>query len=194
MIGYKYIENLFQAILDQSNTIKGRFYVSHQYGMQEINFDELGQLVSTIKNLKYPLSIMPPPHSRGKFRESDQWERFRIIIFFAKTSEYGLGSAPNPNTKTATHTILEDWHDMRRCALDFKSKLEVVQKATLGKIFRIPDNIALMLPFSEVGVDKISGVRFDFDFDLFIGCESSDDYDNFTVPNIPLDDHPIHEI
>lgn len=196
MISYPYIKDLFQGILAQSDGIQGRFHISYRYGAQEINSDELGELGNDIQVKKYPLSLMPPPHSRGTFTDNmkGEWERFRIIIFFVKTSFYGTGTTPNPKTQTATHTVDEDWHDMKRCAISFYKMLQFVQRSTRGSKFRIPDNMALCVPVSGVGTDRASGVRFDFDFDLYIGCSTDEDYPTFTIPTIEDDSHPKHDL
>lgn len=195
MTVYTYIKALFTAILAQSSAIEGRFYMSYRYGAQEINSDELGELVTEISEKKYPLALMPPPTSRGTYTENrkGQWERFRIIIFFVKQQFYGPGANIDPDTRISQHSVVEDWDDMARAAKAFKSKLDLSQK--LNRYYRVPDNQGLIHPVSSQGTDRIAGVKFDFDFDLFIGpCDGSEDYDTFTIPVIDTNQHQEHEL
>ena len=197
MVSYPYIQDLFTAILKQSKTIQGRFHMSYRYGAQEINSDELGELVSVISEKKYPLALMPPPTSRGEINSTKEgdWERYRIIIFFVKTSFYGEGNKVNYNTNTSTHTILHDWHDMKRAAYAFKRKLEFIQRNSKGlSKHRVPNNQCLCFPVSTNGNDRVSGVKFDFDLDLYIGCPPNEDYDHFDIPEIKDDSHPEHKL
>lgn len=191
MDAYSYIKDLFSGILDQSKAIQGRFYMSYKFGAQEINHDELSQVIGEIKEKKYPLSLMPPPTSRGAYTDTKkgEWERFRIIIFFVKET---YKDNVNEDTHISQHSVQQDWDDMKRCALAFKAKLELVQKATQFKIFRIPDNIGICTPVSAVGIDRVSGIKYDFDFDIYLGCLPEQDYEDFVVPAIDANAHPEH--
>lgn len=183
MTGYVFIKTLFTGILEQSTVIEGRFHISHRYGAQEINSDALGELITEVPDKKYPLSLMPPPHSRGKYsddRGKGEWERYRIILFFVNTT---YSQDINPDTKTSEHPVIKDWDEMKQCALAFKRKLEAVQRSTPGSVFRVPDNQALCIPVSIVGNDRVSGIRLDFDLDMYIGCEAdASEYPTFTNP------------
>lgn len=190
MIGYQYIEDLFKAVLTQSKAIQGRFYIGHRYGLQDINYDTLGQAITDHlpSDKKWPLVMMAPPHSIG---DIEGWEEFRIISFFMKRSEI---EDVNTDTKMSHHTITQDWHDMKRCALNFLSALWSVQDATFGKKFRVPKHKFLVVPLSLVGADKVSGVRLDFDFKLYTGC-FIEDYEEYPVDLILEDDsHPQHTL
>lgn len=204
MTSYQYIIDLFTAILGNSKAIQGRFHVAHRYGMQDINFDQLGEVITQtvpIKTAKYPLAIMPSPHSRVTYRgRQDGWERFRIILFFCKTSytdSQNKVQTPNVKTKTSLHTIPQDWHDMKRCANNFIRALMAVQDAQKASTFRLPSNEVLHVPFSIIGADNVSGVKSDFDFDLFTGCDPIEDYINDEYPTnleLELDSHPEHAL
>jgi len=180
---YRFIEQLFQGVLDQSTTIEGRFHISHKYGAQEINFDVLSELTQEIPNRKYPLSLMPPPTARSEYDGTldGEWERYRIIIFFVNAS---FTQGINEDTKTSIYKVPYDWDDMKQVALSFKAQLHKIQKATGGKIFRIPSNTALIYPVSNVGLDRVSGVKFDFDLDIYTGCNPSADYPTFVIPEL----------
>ena len=188
MTDYQYIKDLFQAVLSKSKAIEGRFHVSHRYGAQEINSDNLGELISEVTNTKkYPLAMLIPPHSRS----IDDWERYRIIIFFAKTSYYGQLD----RAKISTHSILEDWHDMKRVSINFAIQLNHLFRVSQGKVFRIPKNQSLTVPFSTIGADRISGIRYDFDLDLFNGCQLEDYTELMTYPeNLINDSHAEHQL
>lgn len=191
---YNFIKNLFTDILAQSKAIEGRFHMSSKYGAQEINSDNLGELTSEIPGVIFPLSLMPPPTSRGSFtnKRKGEWERFRIIIFFVKQTYYGPGADINPDTHTSEHTVQMDWDDMKRCAIAFKEKLELIEVSTLHKVFRVPDNQCICHPVSSIGSSRVSGVKFDFDFDIYIGCKEEQDYEDFVIPELNVNAHPEH--
>lgn len=181
MEAYRLIETLFQGILDQSIQIEGRFHISYKYGAQEINADILSELINETPEKKYPLVLMTPPNARSEYDESrdGEWERFRIILFFVNNS---YKQQIDENTKKSQYKIPYDWDDMKGLALDFKAQLNTVQKATLGKIFRIPSNTALIIPVSATGSDRASGVKLDFDMDIYVGCRIITDYQTLQIP------------
>lgn len=196
MISYPYIEGLFKAILTRSKAIKGRFHTGYRYGLQEINSDLLGEVLKDVVEAeKYPLMLMAPPHSRGVMTiDEGMWERYRIIGFFMKTSYYGTGNTTNSRTNTSTHTVLQDWHDMKRCAVNFQRALLKIQRETHGLQFRVPNNQALYVPMSAIGADHASGIKLDFDLDVFIGC-NLEDYDEYPSNlELVLDSHPEHAL
>lgn len=194
MTNYVYISNLFKAILSHSKAIQGRFYTSNRYGMQEINYDQLGEVISEIKApKKYPLAMMAPPHSYIDFGGTHAgWEDFRIILFFVKQS---LVENPDNKTRLSTHSILEDWHDMKRVGLNFLRVLIENQRRIGQSVYNVPTSQKpLCIPFSNVGADRIAGVKLDFTFRLFTGCEL-EDYENFPNDiNVDLDGHAEHEL
>lgn len=190
MTNYVYICSLFKGILEQSKAIQGRFYVGHRYGLQDINYDTLGQAITELpSDKKWPLAMIAPPHSMGDIKG---WEEFRIISFFMKQSEI---EDLNADTMMAQHSVLEDWHDMKRVALNFLNALWSVQDAMKPTHFIVPKHKYLVIPLSLVGADKISGVRLDFDFKLWTGCSMEDYQDDYPkILNIELDGHPEHNL
>lgn len=179
MNGYLYIEDLFRTILKESTKIGGRFHVSYKYGAQEINSDQLGEVLTEIRDSnKYPLVMMAPPHSQVEYSNKlGEWERYRIILFFCNTTYYE-GNAitnPNPKTKTSTKSISTTWDEMKTLAANFMRDLSTKQRITPNSTFRLPvDNKALIIPFSITGQDRVSGIRIHFDFDVFVGCDDSE--------------------
>lgn len=202
MTGYPYIIDLFTAVLSSSKAIGGRFHVSNLYGAQEINSDNLGNIVdgipAAIDKKKYPLSMIAPPHSY--FKPSDQkgeWERFNIVQFFVTSTFYNEKGIVNQNLKTATsnHKVEWDWHDMKRVAFNFMRALHNLQRTTRPSLFRLPStNSILCIPVSNVGVDRVSGVRIHYDIEIFVGCEK-EDYEEYPVNlTVNLDSHAEHNI
>lgn len=187
MRGYQYIIDLFQAILDESKAIEGRFYLGHKYGLQDVNYDNIGQTLDKITGpKKYPLVLMAPPHSA----EKKGWDDYRITLFFMKQS---FKEEILISTKTSAHGIPQDWHDMKRVARDFFTQLEYVNISNTNYIYK-HDHNTLYIPLSQIGADRISGVRTDFDFKLFDGCEL-EDYDELLNNIIISDDgHPQHTL
>lgn len=200
MVNYQYIIDLFKGILTESNAIEGRFFIGARYGLQETNYDNLGQVVDAVQLVipgqkKYPLVIMAPPHSTIDFGgHNEDWETFRIILFFMKKTFNNSDNSVavmNPDTLTSQHAIYQDWHDMKRCVINFVRALLSVQKTQ--KKFNYPtQQHALIIPLSNIGTDRIAGVRFAFDFRLWVGCQI-EDYDEYpTEITISEDSHPEH--
>lgn len=139
--------------------------------------------------------VMAPPSSNMKFSgNKENWEEFRIILYFCKTTHHGIGAAINPDTMTSQHSVLEDWHDMKRSALGFFKALLNYQRSLSPSPFILPQHEVLCTPFSHVGADRVSGVHMHFDFKLFTGCELEDYEEYPTKLKIELDGHDEHEL
>ena len=201
MRSYPFIKSLFTNVLQLSHGIEGRFTMSTKNAL-EINTDNMDQVLPDLAqpdtSRKYPLAIMPAPSSNGDYVYSG-WEEYQFIIFFLKTTYYTGGNqiaSPNANTQTSTHTIPEDWHDMKRCAINFLRFLEAVIKANTlqAGTFRLQHGKQFIKPVSSVGVDRASGVMLSFKADVAIGCNIEDyDTEDLNSINIPVEDsHPEH--
>lgn len=205
MRGYPFITDLFTNVLQKSKAIEGRFTVSSAVG-QEINSDTLGQVLTDAitqnkGNKKYPLSIMMPPVSRGEFKYNQQeFEGYAISMFFLKTTYYDSNNQianRNQNTNTSMHTIPQDWHDMKRCAVSFLRVLDKVQRSgSMLNYFRLLSGEKIFRPVSNIGTDRASGVKVDFQIQVFAGCEIEDyDPNDISTINIPVaDSHPEHQL
>lgn len=205
MTGYPFISELFANVLSKSNAIQGRFHVCPRGGA-EINFDMLGEvlqdLVRPVTGKKYPLDMMMPPVGMGRYTgKNGEWERYRFTHVFLKTTFYdstNKTSTANAATRTSTHTIGQDWHDMKRCAVNFLRVLDRLQrtKHLINDKFRLDDSDRIITPVSNIGVDRASGVRLDFTASVFIGCELEDyDADDIADITIPVaDSHPEHTL
>lgn len=190
MTGIAHIDSLFTAILSQSRAIEGRFYIGYRYGLQEVNYEQLGEVISHFKfTKKYPLVMMPPPTSQTQVGggKSDGWDEYRIILFFVKQS---LVEDIDNDTKTSQHRVVHDWHDMKRCAINFLRALREVPP----KLSRLPSHKILIVPFSSIGNDRLSGVSVHFDYEVWLGC-TVEDYDEYpTEINLEDDTHPEHKL
>lgn len=205
MIAYAFIEALFTSVLQKSKAIGGRFHVSSRNAL-EINSDLLNEVLQDIvrpdMSQKYPLVLMMPPRSAGSFTEkAGEWERYAVTLFFLKTTHYDSQnqiSSINPNTQTSMHTPLQDWHDMKRAAVNFLYVLSrtAKEKSLLNSKFRIIQDEKYITPVSHIGVDRVSGVRVDFKVSCFINC-TLEDYNeaDITTITVPSDDpHPEHNL
>lgn len=205
MISHPFISELFKNVLSKSRGIDGRFFVCPSMGT-EINSDELGQVIEdsfkgSKLERKYPLSLMMPPVSYGFYtHKNGEWEKYRAILFFLN-STYNSGTNQvaniNPSTKTSMHSIPQDWHDMKRCAVNFVTVIDKVSR-TKGLIkthFRLDqEKERVITPVSMIGADKASGVRLDMWFSGLIGC-NLEDYDEDEIASIVIpedDSHPEH--
>ena len=207
MIGYPFIEALFKNIMSHSAGISGRMILCPKMG-REINADDMYQVIQDSfagNNVgkKYPIALLMPPVSFGNVGEVKQgWERTQFIMFFLKQEFMeGVGQTANinPSTRTSRHTIVHDWHDMKRCALDFLAMLQKVIKYHVlqaNKIRLNHDYEYKVTPVSDIGADRIAGVRLDFFVDINVGCPV-EDYDAFDFREVELpedDPHPIHPL
>lgn len=205
MISYPFIQDLFKNILTYSKGIQGRFYVCPKYG-HEINSDNLNEVIKDVVKAtdkpKYPLALLMPPVSWGDFTQNTgEWETYKLIMFFLKTTYYDSNNqiqTINVNTQTSMHTVPQDWHDMKRCAVNFVRALNKVtrDRGLIQNKFRIVQKDRNINPVSFIGTDRVAGVRLDFNVEMFLGCEV-EDYNEGDIPNItiPVDDsHPEHKL
>lgn len=208
MFSYPYIEELFRNILKASSAMQGRFFICPRNG-REINSDDLEQVIADLVireriTKKYPLTLMAPPVSTGSYAGTNEdWDHYHLTLFFLTTSGYAStsqGMNLNPNTRTTQHTITQDWHDMKRCAVSFIKVLNNVQRKNnlVNTRFRLDQHRdKTITPISEVGVDRVSGVRLDFAADVFLACSTQEDYsvDGIASIIIPVSDsHPEHQL
>lgn len=191
MTSYPFISTLFKSILSKSKAIGGRFYVCPKMGY-EINSDMVGEVLKQINTpKKYPLCLMMPPRSNGDF--------YFITLFFLKETYYGGGNVINTNTQTSTHTIEYDWTDMKRCADGFMYAIDSVAMASGYEYFAITSkSTPVITPVTEIGADRVSGVRLDFQLTLrVVVCEVPGDYDESDIELIEIpfvDGHPEHDL
>ncbi len=201
-----YIKDLFKAVSGLSIAIEGRFYLCPRNG-QEINWDEMGKLLQDLvrpdrTQKKYPIHLMMPPVITGDYTDKDPWAQFRSTHFFLNTTFYTGTSQtmnPNPATRTSTHTVDDNWHDMMRCAVDFTRALNRVQrvKSLVNESFRLDQQRErVIIPVTEVGADRLSGVRLELFGSVYIGCEMEDydteDLDAIVIP--AADSHGQHQL
>lgn len=202
MVGYEYLNLLFKAILTKSKAIQGRFHVSGKNGT-EINIGNLGELVEEVllkEKESGPFGLMLPPISVGDYRTGGKWEDVNIRMFFLKTTYYNSENqvaSRNRSTGTSTHTVLQDWHDMKRCALGFLMALSKIQKTKnlINTTFRLVGQHKIT-PVSEIGNKRLSGVFVEFNCQTFNQCEIEDyvenEIDSIVVPS--ADSHPEHNL
>ncbi|MGE9312878.1 hypothetical protein ACLOAU_14620 [Niabella sp. CJ426] len=205
MIGFPFIETFFKSILSKSEAIQGRFFFAPKYG-HEINSDELGRVLDENKPLittqKYPLAMCMPPVYVVDSAIDDSWKSFMFRMFFLKPSFYTSDNQvanPNQYTGTSQHSLMFDWHDMARCSENFLRALKMVQKAKglQGTSFRLTtQKKAIVTPITNIGIDRASGVRLDFEASVFTGCELEDYLSEELLSlNIEVvDTHPQHKI
>lgn len=181
MISYSYISDLFTAVLQQSATIQGRFFLSARHGA-EINSDVLGQVltdaVTQVQNQKYPLALMMAPSSRGELSIASPWQDYTITMFFLRPTYYDAFNQVadvNSNTQTSMRPVMKDWEEMGFCAINFIRALDAVQRnGNINSYFRLKKETRAIFPVSFIGADRVSGVRLDFAISLFVGCEAED--------------------
>jgi hypothetical protein len=183
MNSYSYIESLFKAILEQSKTIQGRFYILPKSG-GEINTDEFDQVMAMANGKqKFPVAAMMPPRSSGVFTGNDEWEEFTFVLFFLNTTYYtgsNQGSKINPSTQTSSHRLISDWDEMKVAATDFIRIVDNIQRGNnstsavlLNSVFRMAGR-KFIDPISFSSTHRLSGVKLEFKASIFQGCDIQD--------------------
>lgn len=208
MISYPYINSLFKAILNVSEVIDGRYFMCPKWG-SEINSAFLSEVVLNAGNgIKYPAALCMPPRKTGNFQFSGEevggtqigYNYLNCQMLFLRPTTYtayNQPSQPLPNTQIPTHTAIDCWHDMGRCAEDFLQVLrQVIIYNSLQGTINISENAQQSItPVSDIGNDKLSGVLLSFVIMLNGGC-AIEDYpsDYLTEIQVPLliDTHPTH--
>jgi hypothetical protein len=205
MIGLPFITELFTNILKKSKGIEGRLFYCPGMG-KEINTDDFDKVIEdqfAKDNLKkYPCVIMPPPVAQGNFTDpKGEWVKHQFIHFFLTTTFYSGTNQiknPNPNTQTSTHTILHDQHDMDRCARSFIWALNktIRDRGLIKCKFRLDSSSLIIRYVANIGVNRLSGVRLDFNGSVFNGC-TIEDYETEDIGAIvipEMDSHPEHQL
>lgn len=202
MTGLPFITEFFTNVLSKSTVMEGPLIYCARMGA-EVNFEEFDQVIAQAfagrPAKAYPVPLMMPPLIRGNFTNED-WDRYQFTLFFLTSTFYDPETgttAPNPDTQTSTHTILQDQHDMIRAAKDFLSVIDQVsrRRAMVNSSFRLGQRSEKMItPVALIGVDRLSGARLDFDATVFTGCKvedyTTDAIDEIVIPE--ADTHPEH--
>lgn len=184
MNSYGYIEQFFKAILQQSLTIRGRFYLLARQGF-ELNTDEFEQILTNSgQERKFPLVVMLAPRSSGVFNANDEWEEYNFQLYFLNTTYYtGLNEISQllVDTQTSGRSVTSEWEDMKQSAVDFIKVLRNVQRGQNGQstimlnnLFRLPNDRVLIEPISFAGTHRLSGVRLSFKASVYTSCGIAD--------------------
>jgi len=181
MIGIPFIKELFKNILQQSNVIEGRFHLCSHWAREinNINVDEvLPNAVPTAK--KYPTVLLMPPFQRGQFHLTEQQAKDSVeigMLFLTPAHYTGQNRVNRPTASNQSkQTIDETWNEMDRAARDFMKVLDqVIMDAGIQNTVYIDDKSPQsIVPVSEMGNDKASGVYLKFSLALSTSCEVSD--------------------
>lgn len=203
MLSYPFLEETFTAILKESKVIQGRMVIS-PYFSYDLNSAVTSDMIDSLdpeRKAKFPLCIMMPPKSSGNYdSDIDFKDRYNIgLLFLTGTYNTGNGDVkvPNPQVPTkSSHTIVQDWHDMKRCAKSFMQVLRrlIIDKGLNSKFSICSTPVPVIVPVTTVGNDKLSGVYLTFDATIWSGCEM-EDYEAGFLDRIVLpttDSHPEH--
>jgi hypothetical protein len=183
MNGYQYIQSLFRSILLQSKQIQGRLVLMPEG--DELNYDDFKRVLSEVTTgSKFPCAAWKPPRSSGKFvAKYDEWEEYRMEMFFLNTTFYtGTNqiAKPNPGTRTSSKSVIEEWDEMKVAAVDFIRVLQLVLKGNNTDSVNMLDVIQLSSkekfidPISFTGTSRLSGVRLSFILKIFTNCNIQD--------------------
>lgn len=182
MNGYQYIHSLFSSILAQSVTIQKLVLLPEG---DELNYDDFKEiLVDKTPGAKFPIAAWKPPRSSGPFvAKYDEWEDYRIEMFFLNTTYYNGAnqvSRPNSGTRTSSKSVIEEWDDMKLSAVDFLRVLQLVLKGQNSESVNMLNLVQLSSkdkyidPVSFAGTTRLSGVRLSFTMKLFTNCNIQD--------------------
>lgn len=204
MIGIPYIVKVLTAILKQSKSIEGRFYVSTKWGsgISAGALENLEELVDIgEKNPLRTLAVMMPPRVSTRSRHDKPARKsYEIIILFlsqAGTDKDGEVRQPRTDIPSKSeHLTIHDWHDMERVALDFLRVLDkVIFESTSGNYISIDPRQDETVEFiTTIGKAKYNGAKLTMSISLGTECTISDYQDDY-MNNIVLpngDSHPFH--
>lgn len=185
MNSYRYIEQLFKAILQQSLQIQGRLYLLARKG-QELNTDEFERVLSEAgPDVKFPAAVIMAPRSSGVFTSSDEWEEYQFTLFFLNTTYYTPDNQVSQliaDTQTSGRPVVDEWEAMKQAAVDFIKVLRLVQRGNnatstilLNNAFRLGNAEKVYIdPVSFTGSHRLSGVRVSFKASLYTSCGVAD--------------------
>lgn len=131
---YDPLKGLFKEILNQSTTIKGRYYLSANGG-QDLNANNINAFINDSVNLlapiaetKYPLAMCLTPRSKFVKFNGGRWEQFFFNMFFLNSTgrEGDEIKLMDADTLESQHHVWYDWQDMKTCAEDFIEVLKLV--------------------------------------------------------------------
>lgn len=204
MIGYPYIQTLFQTILNHSIVVQGNFFVCPKWGSEltNPNITEALPIGGKVLAAKYPAAMLMPPYVDGNFEYQGQagqsgtilYDTYRIkLLFLGGTFNTGNNQPMQPNAGYATtHTIVDTQHDMMRVAKNFIAKLfQTLQASGVGIINDVAKERITFV--ANIGPDEAAGVLLDFQLCIFSGC-TIEDYASPAVIVAPslTDSHPLH--
>lgn len=204
MIGYPYIEQLFRNILKQSKVIQGRFFITHDW-TAEVNSSSIVDILEKagIPDPKktFPLCLMLAPRSQGDYASDRAFKDLHDISLLFLTGTYytstGDVKEPAPGMNNISdHTVIEDWHDMKRCGKSFMRVLsELIMDHGASQFVSISNKQPqVMQPMSTVGTKRLSGIHLTFGLNVHSSCELEDYEPDFASKiEIPTEDsHPQH--
>lgn len=201
MLSYPYINELFTNILTADSLIKGRFHMAPN-GPNDLNDIDLNDILAraAIPSIKLPLCLMPPavcaPSYKSGGRQRDAYNVF--LLFLTGTYMASGGNVKKPaGDGRSTHTIPQDWHDMKRCADEFMLVLlRLIEETALGQYFSIVDDgNQLITPVSQAGNDGLSGVCLQFRCAINSAACELEQYTDEGIAGISIpttDSHPSH--
>lgn len=206
MIGYTYIQELFQTILDSSKVIEGRFYICPKWGSElaNPNIDEM-LIIGQAKSQKYPAALLMPPPNEGLYQYRNELNSYGHadiytikMLFVASATNTGQNQPQQPNSAgESTHTVFMTWHDMDRVAKEFIGILHTQLLSTSGNAQVWDQMLPKITLITDLGPDKVSGVMLSFRLSLFAGCVIEDypaDWQTSIVIPPFIDNHPIHSM
>lgn len=191
---------IVRVILKASKVMEGRFIVAEGSG-NDLNTNNFNDIVkdalSNYKPIgkKIPVSVMMPPLQIIDSYEGG-WSRFKIEHFFLCATGY-TGSSElkgmNISSNTAEHSIQYDWKDMTEVAICFRKQfnLSIRNSGYLHRLNSATNAKDYIRRVSNMGNDKLTGVRLSYELNLAIPC-TIDDYENSAPIILPDIDDMIH--
>lgn len=199
---FVYDENrgLFKEILKQSNVMEGRYHVTTNNG-QDLNANNLGTVVATVVQKKYPLCVCVAPKSVINTINGQQREDFYFNLLFLCKS-YNAANGTDQHTRKASHDIPWDWKDMKECAANFILMLDTVLRTRringvpIAALFNIDAENITVRRLTKFTEDNTSGVWISFKGDLLGEICEIKDYSSTAAQDIiipPLTIHQAHK-
>lgn len=165
---------LFHQIVKASRIMNGRYAVLEK-GAHDLNLNNLLSGLDLPED-KYPGVFCLPPVSEIDERGREKFN-FRLL-FLCNSHSTGDNQFKDrdPLTNTSSHTIAEDWRDMKIVAVNFIQAIyKLIKDEAINQMFIMAESVnERIIRIAGMQNDNLSGVMILFSAYLGKSCEFTD--------------------
>ena len=186
-----YVLDLFQAIADASNTLKGRFYTLkapvdlNSNNLGQIFYDAIGGINLPDKG-KFPGVFVEEPRMI-KHNDPTKMGKSTMHIQMYFVTKANIDNTTKPNTPIPDNQAFDDLSRMESVALGFRAKLKEILSlnASLFQGYILENEMSqdYLTAIINRGQDRVSGFSLKFELLIYTGynCTNSD-YGDVVIP------------